>query len=161
MYLLCARHLHLRLSLFFKYTNGRELNKDVFCRHVSIWSNDSTFCTPLTLLILHTLVEKRTTVQCEAKSRLKAVSELGIDTEKSRSEHGQSWSLHNSSLLFFEPDYRYQARRSAMLSRWNKGDPTKKYTSKRDKLLRDYGIYTMPSMHIHHFYHFGMQNDKI
>lgn len=47
MYLLCARHLHLRPSLFFGCTNGRELNKDVFCRHVSIWSSASTFCTPL------------------------------------------------------------------------------------------------------------------
>ncbi|KAJ3664472.1 hypothetical protein Zmor_000035 [Zophobas morio] len=42
MYLLCARHLHLHPSLFFKYTDGRELNKDIFRRHVSIWSSAAT-----------------------------------------------------------------------------------------------------------------------
>lgn len=44
MYLLCARHLHLEPSLFIKHTNDRELNKDIFCRHVSIWSNGGAFC---------------------------------------------------------------------------------------------------------------------
>lgn len=61
----------------------------------------------------------------------------GIDREKSRSEHSQSWSLHNSSLLFFEPDYRYQARRSAALSRPRKrGDLRKGRTWNKDRERR-------------------------